>query len=50
MTRYDALYECYVTGQIGEDDMARLMREDVVFAAYVKHQDEIRLSKGNPNG
>lgn len=46
MTRYDALYECYMTGQLPEADMARLLREDALFAAYVKRQDEIRFSKG----
>ena len=50
MTRYDALYECYITGQIGDDDMTRLMREDQVFAAFVKHKDATRLTKGKPNG
>jgi hypothetical protein len=46
MTRYNALYECYMTGQLPEADMARLMRDDVVFAAFVKRKDETRLQKG----
>lgn len=38
MTRYDTLYACYLSGQMSESDMMARLREDDMFAAYVKRR------------
>lgn len=36
MSRFEALLTCYRTGQMSEAQLQEHMREDAVFAAYVK--------------
>lgn len=45
MSRFQALYECYYSGQMTERDMAAAMR-DAVFAAFVRRKEAVRFGKG----
>lgn len=45
MNKYEALYECYYSGQMSEADMANAMR-DAMFAAFVKRKEATRFGKG----